>query len=68
MLSACSSTEEGQTTESTTTEETTPSDEKPSGPPSGMMGGGAVDKSSDTELQTMISEVEGDFEQLEYTY
>ncbi|MCM3411849.1 alpha/beta hydrolase-fold protein [Metabacillus litoralis] len=71
LLSACSSTEEEQTSDSTTTEETpesaAPSGEKPDGSPGGMMGGGAVDKSSDTELQTMISEIEGEFEQLEYT-
>ena len=31
------------------------------------MGGGAVDKSGDTALQTMIREVKGQFQQFEYT-
>ncbi|WP_157967851.1 MULTISPECIES: alpha/beta hydrolase-fold protein [Paraliobacillus] len=74
ILSACSSTEEEETSTSTTeetTEETTettpPEGEMPEGAPEGMMAGGAVDKSSDTLLQDMISEVEGEFEQLEFT-
>ncbi|TWT01894.1 hypothetical protein [Planomicrobium sp. CPCC 101079] len=78
MLTACSSTEEDQTssgateeaaqeTAQQTSESGAPSGEKPEGASSGMMGGGAVDKSSDTELQAMISEVEGEFEQLEFT-
>lgn len=33
----------------------------------GMRGGGEIDKSSDTELQTMISDVEGKFKQFEFT-
>lgn len=37
------------------------------GPPGGMMGGGAVDKSGDTVLQALIAEVEPKFQQFEYT-
>ncbi|MBD0384672.1 hypothetical protein ICC18_32040 [Paenibacillus sp. WST5] len=37
------------------------------GPPGGMMGGGAVDKSGDTVLQSMIANVEPKFQQFEYT-
>lgn len=37
------------------------------GPAGGMMGGGAIDKSGDTELQAMIAKVEGKFQQFEYT-
>lgn len=35
--------------------------------PSGGMTGGAIDKSSDTELQSLITDVEGKFQQFEYT-
>jgi predicted peptidase len=69
LLTACSTTEEKKTSDNgteKTTQGTATSGEKPEGAPSGMMGGGAVDKSSDTELQTMISEVEGKFKQLEF--
>lgn len=77
LLASCSSTEEETNTDTTATEQSTPetaddlessneqSDEAPS--KMTMGGGGAVDKSSDTELQTLISDVEGDFEQLEFT-
>lgn len=36
-------------------------------PAGGMMGGGGVDKSSDTVLQALITDIEGQFKQFEYT-
>ncbi|MFZ5969574.1 MAG: hypothetical protein ACOYVK_20635 [Bacillota bacterium] len=66
-LSACSSNSSPSSSETSSTQTTVSTSETTNKPkPGGMMGGGAVDKSSDTELQSMISEVEGKFKQFEF--
>lgn len=73
LLNACSSSSSKSSTETSSTEKaaSTSTDSSSSsqnqGPPSGgMMAGGAVDKSNDKELQTMISDVTGKFKQFEF--
>lgn len=76
ILSACSNTDEEQATEDASTTETMTEDtesdtgEMPKGPPegdTGEMGGfGGVDNSTNEAFQTLLSDVESDFVQLEY--
>lgn len=62
-FTACGSATSGSSTSSASKTDTQPS----SGNNKSMAGGGAVDKSSDTELQTMISDVSSKFKQVNYT-
>lgn len=73
-LSACSSNTSQSSSSATTSTQTTAStnegtnNSKPGtgNQPGGMMGGGAINKSSDTKLQSMISQVKDKFKQFEF--
>lgn len=82
-LSACSSTSSQSSSGTISTETDTATSESVStdsnsssesnkqstsgNPPSGPKGGGAIDKSGDLELQSLIADEEGKFQQFEYT-